>query len=209
MWTNTFGMNEFTRCIIWPEPQTTIPNGFHEHLVCRPSRAQYRVADCLAVCCTCAMNRHIVRCDLDSNMCVVSRCIRAVSKPTPRGFEPLRAEPNGFRVHLLSHSDTVSMGRTQKSRSMQMQHMHRRPKLRGDTMSHEMHRINAANTSSWAAIAAADLQANGSCHVLAIIIMMSLQFASSSERRIVGQCRACSLMEPTPTIHEIEHMLCI
>ena len=27
---------------------------------------------------------------------------------TPRGFEPLRAEPNGFLVHLLSHSDTVS-----------------------------------------------------------------------------------------------------
>ena len=27
---------------------------------------------------------------------------------TPRGFEPLRAEPNGFQVHLLSHSDTVS-----------------------------------------------------------------------------------------------------
>ena len=27
---------------------------------------------------------------------------------TPRGFEPLRAEPNGFRVHLLSCSDTVS-----------------------------------------------------------------------------------------------------
>ena len=24
------------------------------------------------------------------------------------GFEPLRAEPNGFLVHLLSHSDTVS-----------------------------------------------------------------------------------------------------
>ena len=30
---------------------------------------------------------------------------------TPRGFEPLRAEPNGFLVHLLSHSDTVSMRR--------------------------------------------------------------------------------------------------
>jgi len=28
---------------------------------------------------------------------------------TPRGFEPLQAEPNGFRVHLLSHSDTVSV----------------------------------------------------------------------------------------------------
>ena len=27
---------------------------------------------------------------------------------TPNGFEPLRAEPNGFLVHLLSHSDTVS-----------------------------------------------------------------------------------------------------
>ena len=27
---------------------------------------------------------------------------------TPRGFEPLRAEPNRFRVHLLSRSDTVS-----------------------------------------------------------------------------------------------------
>ena len=30
------------------------------------------------------------------------------NKPTPRGFEPLRAEPNGFRVHLLNRSDTVS-----------------------------------------------------------------------------------------------------
>ena len=27
---------------------------------------------------------------------------------TPRGFEPLRAEPNGFRVHPLNRSDTVS-----------------------------------------------------------------------------------------------------
>ena len=36
------------------------------------------------------------------------------TKTTPRGFEPLRAEPNGFLVHLLSHSDTVSYvcGRT-------------------------------------------------------------------------------------------------
>jgi hypothetical protein len=29
-------------------------------------------------------------------------------KATPRGFEPLRAEPNGFLAHLLSHSDKVS-----------------------------------------------------------------------------------------------------
>ena len=33
------------------------------------------------------------------------------SKTTPRGFEPLRAEPNGFRVHLLSRLDTVSCDR--------------------------------------------------------------------------------------------------
>ena len=28
---------------------------------------------------------------------------------TARGFKPLRAEPNGFRVHLLSRSDTLSL----------------------------------------------------------------------------------------------------
>ena len=27
---------------------------------------------------------------------------------TPRGFEPRRAEPNGFQIHHLSHSVTVS-----------------------------------------------------------------------------------------------------
>ena len=27
---------------------------------------------------------------------------------TPRGFEPLRAEPNRFRVHVLTRSDTMS-----------------------------------------------------------------------------------------------------
>ena len=29
-------------------------------------------------------------------------------KTTARGFEPLRAEPNGCRIHLLSRSDTLS-----------------------------------------------------------------------------------------------------
>ena len=32
----------------------------------------------------------------------------AAKHPTARGFEPLRAEPNGFLVHLLGHSDTLS-----------------------------------------------------------------------------------------------------
>ena len=30
------------------------------------------------------------------------------NKATTKGFEPSRAEPNGFRVHLLNHSDTLS-----------------------------------------------------------------------------------------------------
>ena len=31
-------------------------------------------------------------------------------KATARGLEPLRAEPNGFLVHHLSHSVTLSCG---------------------------------------------------------------------------------------------------
>ena len=32
----------------------------------------------------------------------------ATLNSTAKGFEPLRAEPNGFRVHLLGRSDTLS-----------------------------------------------------------------------------------------------------
>ena len=32
------------------------------------------------------------------------RDVRCCSKTTPKGFEPLRAEPNGFLVHHLSHN---------------------------------------------------------------------------------------------------------
>ncbi len=35
--------------------------------------------------------------------------LRPLVKTTPRGFEPLRAEPNGFLVHHLNHSVTVSL----------------------------------------------------------------------------------------------------
>ena len=37
--------------------------------------------------------------------------LNACSEPqtTARGFEPLRAEPNGFLVHHLNHSVTLSM----------------------------------------------------------------------------------------------------
>ena len=33
----------------------------------------------------------------------------AKHKTTARGFEPLRAEPNGFLVHHLNHSVTLSL----------------------------------------------------------------------------------------------------
>ena len=37
-----------------------------------------------------------------------SRCKEPL-KATPGGFEALRVEPNGFRVHFFSRSDTASM----------------------------------------------------------------------------------------------------
>ena len=36
-------------------------------------------------------------------------------KATTKGFEPSRAEPNGFRVHLLNHSDTLSCRRVEQN----------------------------------------------------------------------------------------------
>ena len=42
-------------------------------------------------------------------LCIVLPHKSAPCTSTPKGFEPLRAEPNGFLVHLLSHSDTVSV----------------------------------------------------------------------------------------------------
>ena len=35
-------------------------------------------------------------------------CGERMQTSTARGFEPLRAEPNGFPVHLLSSPDTLS-----------------------------------------------------------------------------------------------------
>ena len=39
--------------------------------------------------------------------CPIQNCKQF--KTTPRGFKPLRAEPNGFLVHHLNHSVTVSL----------------------------------------------------------------------------------------------------
>jgi hypothetical protein len=38
--------------------------------------------------------------------------LNAKKEATPRGFEPLRAEPNGFRVHPLSRMDSMSCDAT-------------------------------------------------------------------------------------------------
>ena len=51
----------------------------------------------------------VAQCRVD--VCSVEEKLGALAweKATARGFEPLRAEPNGFQVHLLSRSDTVSL----------------------------------------------------------------------------------------------------
>ena len=46
------------------------------------------------------------------NIRIKKRVSSTRSRATPRSFEPLRAEPNGFRIHLLSRSDTVSCHRS-------------------------------------------------------------------------------------------------
>ena len=40
--------------------------------------------------------------------CIQQEDPASEAKATARGFEPLRAEPNGFLVHHLNHSVTLS-----------------------------------------------------------------------------------------------------
>ena len=56
------------------------------------------------------------------------------TKSTARGFEPLRADPNGFLVHHLSHSVTLS-------------HMQRQARLHDTTVT-EMHREPNSHASA-------------------------------------------------------------
>ena len=64
-----------------------------------------------------------------------------VCASTPKGFEPLRAEPNGFLIHLLNHSDTVSSAASLQSAPEPSPMLHiipqcllcRRPSLTVDT----------------------------------------------------------------------------
>ena len=45
--------------------------------------------------------------------CMLGSPPGGATQAAPRGFESLRAEPNGFRVHLLNRSDTVSVANTE------------------------------------------------------------------------------------------------
>ena len=48
---------------------------------------------------------------IDSKGIRASAVANVIYLSTARGFEPLRAEPNGFRVHHLSHSVTLSVNK--------------------------------------------------------------------------------------------------
>ena len=60
---------------------------------------------CMYVCVCMCIGRHVYVVQSLWNAKLGDLCTWAT---TARGFEPLRAEPNGFRVHLLSRSDTLS-----------------------------------------------------------------------------------------------------
>ena len=47
--------------------------------------------------------------DMHDVIAETERIMPARKEATARGFEPLRAEPNGFLVHHLNHSVTLSM----------------------------------------------------------------------------------------------------
>ena len=56
-------------------------------------------------------------------------CLLPLNAATPRGFKPLWAEPSGFRVHLLSRSDTVSCFMVQ---DRPLQHMEMKGESEGE-----------------------------------------------------------------------------
>ena len=113
-----------------------------------------------------------------------SVCRWRESHTTPRGFEPLRAEPNGFRVHLLSRSDTVSCWTMIWTRP------------HGEVVNHVRYLVQA-------------LQENHASEPLALASRGSGKFVSSniSMRNIIHALPACSFrnrnmtpvgFEPTP-----------
>jgi hypothetical protein len=62
-------------------------------------------------------NPTAVSCGLGKALAGALRGWCSQRKTTPRGFEPLRAEPNGFLVHHLNHSVTVSCQHHIRTRS--------------------------------------------------------------------------------------------
>jgi phage gp46-like protein len=63
-----------------------------------------------ATCGGCTHGASLLNDDLREMINMVLEIIRLMSEKRHRGdSNPMRAEPNGFRVHLLNRSDTVSV----------------------------------------------------------------------------------------------------
>ena len=77
------------------EPVRAEPNGFQVHRL--NHSATSAVTDISLV------NSYI---PLGLGLCIKKKCKNCT---LPTGFEPVRAEPNGFRVHRLNHSATTAV----------------------------------------------------------------------------------------------------
>ena len=64
-------------------------------------------ADLQSAALTTELYTHVLRGTKDFQLKKAEKTIKR-QKSTAAGFEPARAEPNAFRVHLLNHSDTLS-----------------------------------------------------------------------------------------------------
>ena len=79
-----------------------------------PQRRRYRysvvagpfVVPMLLLCCSSLCNAFVV--SACACVCVCALFTLRFGNTTARGFEPLRAKPNGFLVHHLNHSVTLS-----------------------------------------------------------------------------------------------------
>ena len=83
----------------------------HQCLCHRPSMPQCLCARaCIALSsCVCVCVRVPMSSKHEWHGTTKPKRPQARTHATPRGFEPLRAEPNGFQGHLLNRSDTVSL----------------------------------------------------------------------------------------------------
>ena len=72
-----------------------------------PLRLLLCLSACLLACLICSLVARLLVC-LPACLFVAYLFLKQVDEATARGFESLRAQPNGFRVHPLGHSGTLS-----------------------------------------------------------------------------------------------------